>query len=233
MKYVVVLLLGIVTGIALFAVGLYANPLHSGTRLSPIAVGSGEIISLSYSSAIEDAIMYTNNGESRLHPHPAKVLQLWEAPVRRTATTATVLRNSRGDVAGIGIKFASDSEATNLLNGEAIVDSAWHIYLPGRGTIFVQQSENYWNYVREIVLPAYWSSADNWKGNWHGTMTSGPGALGTARVTGGSGEFDALKTEAIESLTAQAYSVQRGPVAAESRLTIELPKPVETTARGR
>ncbi len=233
MKYVLLLLLGLVTGVAVFAVGLYANPLHSASRLSPIVVGSGEVISLSYSNSIEDAIMYTNNGETRLHPHPARVLQLWEASVRRTTTTATVLRDSRGELAGIGIKFASDSEATNLLNGEAIVDSAWHIYLPGRGTLFVDQSENYWNYVREIVLPAFWSSADNWKGNWHGTMTSGPGALGTARVTGGSGEFAALQTEGIESLTAQAYSVLRGPVAAESRLTIELPKSVETTASER
>ena len=116
---------------------------------------------------------------------------------------------------------------------QALSTIAWPIYLPGRGTLFVEQSENYWNYLREIVLPAYWSSADNWKGNWHGTMTSGPGVLGTARITGGSGEFEDLQTEGIESLTAQAYSLQRGPVSAESRLTIELPKAVETAASER
>lgn len=224
MKYLLALLGGVIVGAALFAAALYFNPLNSGTKLSPIAVGSGEIISLSYSNAIEDSIVYTNSGESRLHPHPAKVLQLWEAPVRRTTATATVLRNGRNDVAGIGVKLSSHSELTNVLSGEALVDSVWHIYLPGRGSIFIEQRENYWNYLREIVVPAFWSSADNWKGTWHGTITSGPGALGTARVTGGSGDFAALSSDGVESLTATAYSVDRGPVAVESQITIELPK---------
>lgn len=230
MKYVVSLLLGFALGVVLFAVLLYVNPFTSRSTLSPIAVGSGDIISLSYSTAIDDSIVFTNNGETRLRPHPAKVLQLWEAPVRNTRASASLLRDSRGEVAGIGVKFSSDSEKTHLLNGKALVDSAWHIYLPGRGTLFIEQSENYWSYVREIVLPAFLSSADNWKGNWHGTLTNGPGALGTARVTGGSGEFDGIVTDGIETVTAQAYSLDKGPVAVEAQLTIELPEAPESAS---
>ncbi len=230
MKYLISLVLGFTVGIVLFVLLLYINPLTSRSTLSPIAVGSGEIINLTYSAAIEDSIVFTNSGETRRHPHPAKVLQLWEAPVRNTRVAATVLRDSRGDVAGLGIKFSSDSEDTNLLNGEALVDSAWHIYLPGQGTLFIEQRENYWSYLREIVLPAAWSSADRWKGNWHGTITNGPGALGTSRVTGGSGEFAGLVTDGIESITAQAYSMDRGPVAAEAQLTIEVPENVDTAS---
>ena len=230
MKYLVSLLLGIVCGVAAFAALLYFNPLTAREKLSPLSVSSNEIINLSYSTAADDSIVYTNNGEARIQPHPAKVLQLWEAPVRHSAAVATLLYDSRGDVAGLGIKFSSESERTRLLSGEALVDSAWHIYLPGRGTLFIEQSENYWNYVREIVIPAHWSSADSWKGNWHGTLTVGPGALGTARVVGGSGEFDDLATDAIESISAKAYSVDRGPVAVEGQLTIELQKNADATA---
>jgi hypothetical protein len=137
----------------------------------------------------------------------------------------TVLRDSRNQPAAIGIKFSSRSESTRILNGKAIIDSAWHIYYPGRGSLFVEQQENYWSYLREIVIPAYRSSGDNWRGNWSGTVTSGPGALGTARVYGGSGEFADLETDGVESLLAKAYSVKHGPVAVDGELAVELPAP--------
>ncbi|MEE8426516.1 MAG: hypothetical protein V3S15_04460, partial [Woeseiaceae bacterium] len=77
-------------------------------------------------------------------------------------------------------------------------------------------------YVRDVVAPAYWSSADNWKGIWNGNMTAGPGALGIARVVGGSGDFSGLEMEAVEALSARVYSVKTGPLAMEGRLTIAL-----------
>jgi len=111
-----------------------------------------------------------------------------------------------------------------VLNGQALVDSVWHIYIPERGSFFVEQTENYWAYLREIVVPARWSSADNWRGTWFGNITSGPGALGIAKVSGGSGDFDGLNADAVESLSAKAYSVTQGPVAMTGQLTVELPE---------
>ena len=98
--------------------------------------------------------------------------------------------------------------------------------MPGQGSLFVEQRENYWGYLREIVVPAYRSSGDSWRGNWNGTITSGPGALGTARVIGGSGEFADLETDGVESLSAKAYSVKHGPVAVDGTLAVELPAPI-------
>jgi hypothetical protein len=141
----------------------------------------------------------------------------------------TVLRDSRNKPAGIGIKFSSDSEKTRLINGEALVDSAWHIHLVERGSLFVEQTENYWNFMRHIIVPAHWSSANHWKGIWNGNMTVGPGALGTAAVTGGTGEFAGLESEAVEAVNASAYSVAQGPVAMERRLTIDITGKVELT----
>jgi hypothetical protein len=55
-------------------------------------------------------------------------------------------------------------------------------------------------------------------------MTQGPGALGTARVTGSNGNFAGMSSEAVESLTARAYSATLGPVSIDGGLTITLPQ---------
>lgn len=224
MKYVISLLVGMCVGACVVLVLLYYNPVTSKNTLSPLSVTDNELINLNYSAVAQDALVYTNDGESHVDPHPAKVLQLWERPIRHTSALATVLTDGRSQVAGIGIKFSSGSELTNVLNSGAFVNSVWHIYLPERGSLFIEQIENHWGYLREIVVPARWSSGDNWRGNWHGSITSGPGALGIAKVVGGSGEFSELEAGAVESLSAKAYSVERGPVAMTGQLTIELPK---------
>lgn len=226
-RYLVALLFGIAAGAVSFVALLYFNPFTSQDNLSPLSVGSNQVMNLTFSPVAADSLVYTNNGEQRIRPHPEKVLQLWEATVRQSSAAATVLYDSRGRMAGIGIKISSDSESTRLMNGQAMVDSVWHIYLAGRGTMFIEQSENYWSYLRNMVVPAYWSSADNWRGSWHGMLTAGPGALGLGRVVGGSGEFVDFESVVAESITARAYSVQAGPVSADSNLTIELPLRVE------
>lgn len=222
-KYLISLLVGIMIGVVLLFLALYYNPLTAQVELSPLSVTDNELISLNYSAVAKDALLYTNDGESRVAPHPPKVLQLWESPIRFTAAMATLLTDSRGQLAGIGIKISSASERTNILEGQTLVDSVWHIYLPERGSLFVEQTENYWDYIREIVLPAHWSSGDNWRGTWRGNISSGPGALGTARAVGGSGALSGLDTEAVEALTARAYSVEQGPVAVQGELWIEIP----------
>lgn len=224
MKYVIALFLGLITGVAAAIALVYFNPFLAQQSLSPLSVSERQQFTLNYSAVATDAIVFTNDGDERMHPHPVKVLQLWEKPIRLTDTLVTVLRDSRNEPTGIGIKFSSQSEDTRLLNGEALVDSAWYVFLPGRGSLLIEQTENYWPYLRDIVIPAHWSSGDSWRGNWFGIMTSGPGALGTARVHGGSGEFEGFESEAIETFAARAYSTEIGPVAIEGQLTIEIPE---------
>lgn len=224
MKYLVALLVGMLAGIALFLALLYYNPLNKREALSPLSVSEHEVAILNYSAVAADSLIYTNDGESRISPHPAKVLQLWEAPVRKTTAQVSVLSSAGDQPVGIGVKFSSESESTDILNGKLITDSVWHIYLPERGSFFMTQTENYWNYFREIVVRAYRSSGDNWRGQWIGQTTTGPGALGTARVVGGSGDFESLESDAVERLTAKAYSVDKGPVALTGELAVEIPE---------
>lgn len=116
-RYLLALLLGIAAGGAAFVALLYFNPFTSQDNLSPLSVGSNQVMNLAFSPVASESLVYTNNGERQIRPHPEKVLQLWEAAVRRSSAAATVLYDGRGRTAGIGIKISSDSEATRLLNG--------------------------------------------------------------------------------------------------------------------
>ena len=223
MKYLVSLLLGLIVGAALFALGVIYNPFLSKRDLSPLAVTEAPTITLNFSAVAAENIIYTNDGESRIDPYPEKVLQLWEQPIRLTSAMATVLRDGRNQAAGIGIKFSSASEETRLLSGRALANSVWYVYLPGRGGMFVEETENYWEYLRDVVVPGYRSSSNTWAGNWLGNTTFGPGALGTAKVSGGSGEFAGAEMLGVESLSVKAWKVDAGAVSAEGRLLIELP----------
>lgn len=223
MKYVLGFLAGTVVGVVLCVVALYYNPLADARATSPLAIAEQPLVDFTYSAVPAESIAFTNDGESAIPPHPSTIAELWEPAIRRTNVLVTLLSDRPGSTVGIGIKYSSDSERTRLLASEAMIDSAWHVYLPGRGTFFIDQTENLWSYLRHIVIPARWNSADSWRGAWFGIITAGPGALGTARLTGGSGRFADLSAEVVESWNAKAYSSELGPVAMSGSLTIALP----------
>ena len=75
MKYVVVLIAGILIGAALFAVGLAYNPFIGTAALSPLAVTDSQTVTLGYSAVASESVMFTNDGESRINPHPEKILR--------------------------------------------------------------------------------------------------------------------------------------------------------------
>ncbi|MCG8371572.1 MAG: hypothetical protein MJA32_13815 [Proteobacteria bacterium] len=224
MKFLAALLAGLLLGAASFGAVLLYNPLTSDRGLSPLSVSDAELITLNFSAVPSESIVYTNDGESLHEPTPGKVLQLWEAPIRQTSAMVTVMRDGRNRVAGLGVKLSSKSESTHLLHGEAIVDSVWYLYLPEHGSLFLQQSENYWRFIRDVAFPAWRSSANSWRGNWLGDLTAGPGALGTAAVSGGSGRVAGLEMAGVESLLVRAFSADTGLVSADGRLIIEFPE---------
>lgn len=225
MKFVISAVLGLLTGAMLFIAGLYINPFTGQPTVSPLAITDERVVELSFSAVPADAILYTDHGESILTPRPERVAELWEPAVSDTDLFVTVLHDSRGSAAGIGIKMRSRSEATEIVRGEALANSVWHVYLPGQGTMMIDQTENYWSLIREVMIPARWSSSDSWRGTFHDVMTSGPNPLGTARVSGGSGILAGVTTESVELLTAAGYSATNGPVAMEGSLAIAIPQP--------
>ncbi len=180
-------------------------------------------MTFTYAATPDDSLLYTNGGDGKIRPQPELAQQLWEPAIEQTTAFVAVLEDAQGDMAGIGIKFLSLAEDTSLLKARVATNSAWHIYGVGRGSLFVEQTENYWSYLKNVVLPAYRSSGDNWVGNWRGQLTSGPSAH--AKVYGASGIFSGLETVASESMEARAYAVDRGPVAAEGQINISFSQP--------
>ena len=108
MKYLLSLLVGMLVGAVTFVLLLLYNPMMKHDSLSPLSVTDKELISLNYSAVAANSLLYTNDGESQVAPQPAKVLQLWEPPIRHTDAMVTVLTDSRNQHAGIGIKISSD-----------------------------------------------------------------------------------------------------------------------------
>ena len=176
MKYVIALLLGLVTGASVFVAGLYYNPFSGQAAVSPLAVTTEQVVDLSFSAVPSEGVLYTDHGESIVKPHPARVAELWEPAIVETTLFVTTLKDGRGGFAGLGIKTMSASETTALIKGEAIANSTWHVYLPGQGTFMIDQTENYWSYIRDVVVPARWSAADTWRGSFHRITTNGPSA---------------------------------------------------------
>lgn len=223
MKNLVAFVLGLPVGVALLALGIYYNPFIAAVSVSPLAVSSDAQINLGFSAVPAEALLFTNDGESVPPPHPTDAVELWDLTLRNSEIAVVEVTNAIGESIGVGVKFSSDSEATQPLESKVLVDSAWHIFLPSRGTLFIGQRENHWSFLREVIVQSEINSADSWRGKWNGVMTVGPNALGTGLVSGGSGEFAGLDSEAVESLNATAYSADYGPVAIDGNLVISIP----------
>ena len=144
MKYLVSLIVGFLFGAALFVAAFYYNPFVGQSTLSPLAVSDAQLSSLSYSAVVGESILFTNDGESIGQPHPNKVAELWEPTIVDTQLRVVSLLDSRGVPAGVGIKMSSPSERSSLIKSEILVNSVWHLYMPGRGTLAIDQTESFW-----------------------------------------------------------------------------------------
>ncbi len=233
MKYLLALLAGIACGVIVFVLLVYYNPLARRPSLSPLAVSSSGQMELAFAAGSRELVAATGSGLTSATRYPASIQELWEPAVEDTSLVVALLRNSRGQPAGLGIKFATTAEQPGILNGVYPVSSAWHVWLVDRGGLMIDQTENRWSLLREIALPARVSSADSWRGTYYGVLTDGPNALGTGRVAGGSGGLRGARGEAVEAVSVRAWSVADGPVAMEGRLTIALDPAAETAASAR
>lgn len=220
MKYLRTLIFGFLTGVVLFLAGFYLNPFSVNSQLNPLSVSNSRLAEYSYSRNPKDSLILTNNGESRTSTNPERVQELWEPAVQDTEAFVVVLLDTTGAPAGIGVKISSWSEETDLLHAKLIKNSDWHMFVPEHGTAFIEQTENLWPHVKFVMIPALIKG--EWNGTWNGDITSGPNALRTARLRGGSGQMSGLRSEAVEFLNVESYSSKTGPQRSVGKLMIDL-----------
>ena len=214
---------GIFVGIILFLQVIYFNPLTGRDSVSPLTLSTQQILELHFSIAWDDNPLVAIAEKNREVVSTAATAKFSEPTLRDTTVLLTILKNTTNNVAGLGIKMLSKSETTSLIKGEVLANSIWHIYLPARGTIMIDQIENYWAYIRDIVIRAHLASDKSWHGTFHRITTTGPEPQGTANVSGGNGLFENFPTIASESLTVAHYLAGTGPVTADGNLKIVIP----------
>lgn len=223
MKYLIALVGGILAGVALFGLLLYVNPLAKSSGVSPLAVSQSSMLELTFSAVPGDTVASIYSSKARPDSHPDRVQDLWDPALSDTKVTITALRSSRGQPRAVGVKFSSLAKEAGLLKANVPVNSNWHLWMLNDGGLFIDQTENLWFLLHDVIVPAYLGSDRAWRGTWYGITTIGPGALGTGRVTGGSGRLDGVRGEAVESAVARAYQADQGPVAMDVNLTLSLP----------
>ena len=91
MKYAIAFTLGLIAGAALFLLALYHNPFAAGPAMSPLSVSGEPLLDISFRAVPAESIAFTNNGESRVRPHPEKIAELWEPAIRHTSILVALL----------------------------------------------------------------------------------------------------------------------------------------------
>jgi len=223
------MLAGIFVGIFLFLQAIYLNPLTGRDSVSPLTLSPHQMLELHFSTALDDNRLVPAQETNGTVLSTPTTVEFSEPTLRDTTVFLTILKDTTDHAAGLGIKMLSKSETTSLIKGAAITNSIWHIYLPASGTIMIDQTENYWAYIRDIVIPAHLASDKSWQGTFHRITTTGPKPQGTANVSGGNGLFENLNTSASESLTVARYLAGTGQVTMDGNLKIVIPANFTTT----
>jgi hypothetical protein len=142
-------------------------------------------------------VALTHGGLVPMAPFPAGIAPLTERNVRLGLGLVTKLRDVTDEVVGFATELEAASPATNLVQGRIMTDTFWTVVIPGRGTLFLHETEDNWNLMTRIALPALLTRRD-WTGDWTNVNTVGPRPDGRGLVVGGTGEFAGAKGSFLE-----------------------------------
>jgi hypothetical protein len=217
MKYLLALIVGIVTGAAAGVVLLYFNPLtQTGTASLP-----DEPLTFEYALPRGDALIVTHGGMSNLPRVPESVPELWESTIAKVGLNVLSLTGPDGRPHALASRVSVPSAATNLLLGGAIVTDYWLVTVPGEGSFFVHADNNLWPYLKDVVLPArYLGQA--LQANRSYSPTVGPAADRSAEVHGATGRFAAMTGKARASYRIEDFDETEGLRSALGQLHLDL-----------
>ena len=224
MKYLFVLLLGLVVGAILGVAALYFNPLTARGGEVPDA---GSWV-LDYGSPISTGLTFTHGGQTRLPVHPSGTPELWENTINKT--TLSVFRVTGPDgQAAVASRVSLPSERTDMLIRGVVVTDHWLITVPGEGSLFIDSDMNVWPFVKRDLLPV-WYLGRTWRGPHNYLPTLGPGLDRSGIVQGATGRFAEREGYAREEYRMSVFNTQRGPEQFEATLHIDLPERIASAA---
>ena len=219
MRHLLVALLGLLLGVAGGSAVIYYNPFTESSSSAPAPTDRV----LRYS--LPDQVLEFSLGEdARLMGQPVGEDALWEETIARAAVLGLTLDNDADQPAAVASRVMATSSATDLLLEGVLVRDYWLVTIPREGTLFVEADSNVWPFLKQALIPA-WLLDRPWQGPSDYWPTAGPGADGTALVTGTAGEFEGAEGSAIERYTVTAVNRQDRTIAARGELYLHLPGP--------
>ena len=180
MRFFTTLVIGLMAGVALGAVAILFNPLvgHVGE------VPKGELL---YYQSDAEQFVFTHGEAMPLGVRPGDIPPMWEATIKGTALSVFPLNDADGNPVALASRVSLLDEQTDFLVNGPRLHSVWLLSYPGKGTLFVEEQENVWQFMRDGVIPVWLLSRD-WSGASEVLPTSGPAVEG-ARVVAGTAGF--------------------------------------------
>lgn len=207
MKTLIAFAVGIALGLAAAAGLVYLNPLYAQNDPVPINANADWSLTISTDGHFGGALVHTHSESLPLPRVPADVEELWHPAHKGVHAFVHAFENQSGELVGVGVKFAAISEESRVLPTQLLLDSDWSVLLPGAGSFFVSQTENYWPFTRAVILPAMKNNQRQWAGTFEGDTTVGPSGTLEAIMIGASGVLRGQRGVAKEAITASRVSL--------------------------
>jgi hypothetical protein len=133
-------------------------------------------------------VALTHGGIVPMTRFPAGIPPLREPNIRLGLGLVTKLRDVTDEVVGFATELEAASPETSIADARILTDTFWTVVVPGRGALFLHETEDNWDLLTRIALPALLLRRE-WTGNWTNVNTVGPRPDGRGLVVGGTGEF--------------------------------------------
>jgi hypothetical protein len=218
MKYLFVVIVGLLLGAAAAGAVLYVNPLSQQSAAEPNATDR-----VLHYSLPDQVLEFAVGEDARLFGQETGEDSLWEETIDRTAVLGLVLNDGENRPAAIASRLMSTSAATDLVLRGVLLDDYWLVTMPNEGTVFVRTESNAWPFLKETLVPV-WYLDRPWDGPADYWPTVGPGA-DSGIALGVSGALRGSEGTAVEHYEVEALDPQRDSALAKAELHLNLPGP--------
>lgn len=185
-------LVGALAGAVLVLAALYAFPFRHVDRTERVlsafqaAARDHETYRLRLSG---DLVSVSTSPTPAIFPNrPAGTLPLIEPNVSMGLALITHIRDADNRIIGFATELEAAHEDSSFLRGRLMTHTTWTVVLPGRGVLFLYQTEDNWTLVTRFLLPSLLKGA-LWRGRWNHLNTLGPSPQGYGEVIAGTGVF--------------------------------------------
>ncbi|MGH7805345.1 MAG: hypothetical protein ACREQJ_13435 [Candidatus Binatia bacterium] len=188
MKRVIGFLVGMVLGVNAVTLALYFFPFAHEGRTAALLGRAEKADEVFTARVLGDASAATHGGAFPFKPFPEGIPSLDDPNLASAFALIIKIRDAEDRVIGFGTELEVALPESRLLFGRVMTDTYWTIVIPGRGTLFLHETEDNWNLVKDVYLPMLTSGRD-WSGEWINVNTIGPRDDWHGVVVGGTGEF--------------------------------------------